>query len=135
MSLGKPTFLSTSKSKIETERFNAKVKKIADILMQPQRPAIEQIYGGMYVREKATGKSNMNKVCAMGLLMYHHDYNNKNVTWDDIVNFHCGIDGCTFRSGNDPTIYSYIIHLNDYHHLRFYQIGEELLKLCQQIDR
>jgi hypothetical protein len=129
MSLEKSSFLSTPKSKIETELFNNKVRKIADILMQPH-PDIEQIFGGMYVREKATGKSNKNKVCAMGLLMYHHDYNNKNVTWDDIVDFHC-INKCPFTYGNDMSVYSYIIHLNDYHHLTFYQIGEQLLKLCQ----
>jgi hypothetical protein len=131
MSLEKPTFLK-SKSKIETERFEDRVRNIADILMQPH-PDIEQIYGAMFEMEKETRFADKNKVCAMGLLMYHHGY--QFADWDNIDDFKCGVNKCPYKNGTDLGVYSYIIHLNDYHHLTFYQIGEELLKLCQQVDR
>lgn len=72
-----------------------------------------------------------NRVCAAGLLKYYYkcaDYDSERYFWE----IDCPVDGCDYHTApfkKEGSLTAYITHLNDDHLMRFYEIGETVLKL------
>jgi hypothetical protein len=113
--------------------YEPKIKNIARALIEPH-PGIEQITGRL-CEHKADGRIDKNKVSAAGLLKYYYKW----AYYDSERYFReidCSVDGCDYYTapfGNSGNLTAYITHLNNDHLMRFYEIGESILKLIDPL--
>jgi hypothetical protein len=110
--------------------YEPQIRNIARALME-SHPGVEQIMTGRLCERNADGKIDKNMVSAAGLLRYHYkcaDYDSERY----FLEIDCPLDGCDYYKppyDKSSNLTAYITHLNDDHHMSFYEIGETVLKL------